>query len=373
MVGAAGAQGAAGQDGARGPQGAQGSQGIAGDDGPQGSQGDQGPQGQQGAAGVQGARGPEGPAGAAGLVADAVESVVQFGDPGLTGSASRILLPNAITLNAGETARFAVSGFHQVAVYAVDVAATRQDVLDNPNSYFDTSVNDVVHESDLGDPTGRIALGASPRDFETDVVDRSAALTTDVTVQSPGKYLVICAIRSHFLGGMFGFIDVPEEPAGLTGVALGSVGSPADVTVRFGDPRFSGRDGENRNLVPSGTAVSPGQSVQFNVSGFHQIAVYQVADGTTRDAVTADPNTFLDTTINSPVSESYIGDATGRVALGPSPSMFDTDAVNRNDSLGMRVTLSEPGRYLVICAVRGHFLDDRPEANGGMFGFIDVS
>lgn len=36
------------------------------------------------------------------------------------------------------------------------------------------------------------------------------------------------------------------------------------------------------------------------------------------------------------------------------------------------LTVTEPGRYLVICAIRSHFLDDGPGANGGLFGFIDV-
>jgi hypothetical protein len=36
------------------------------------------------------------------------------------------------------------------------------------------------------------------------------------------------------------------------------------------------------------------------------------------------------------------------------------------------VTLTQPGRYLVICSIRSHYLEDDPGANGGMFGFVTV-
>ena len=107
-------------------------------------------------------------------------------------------------------------------------------------------------------------------------------------------------------------------------------------------------------------------------AGTHQVAVYKVADGTTRQDVTNDPNSFVDTTINGPFSENDIGDTNNRIALGPSPRVNDRDVLNRDDALGMDLTITEPGRYLLICNIRPHFLEDDPAANGGMFGFITV-
>ena len=107
-------------------------------------------------------------------------------------------------------------------------------------------------------------------------------------------------------------------------------------------------------------------------AGNHQVAVYKVDAGTTRQDVTSDPNSFVDTTINGPFNDGDIGDTNNRIALGPSPRVNDRDVLNRDDALGMDLTILEPGRYLLICNIRSHYLQDDPGANGGMFGFITV-
>ena len=147
----------------------------------------------------------------------------------------------------------------------------------------------------------------------------------------------------------------------------------ADVIVRMGNPQFTGRgDSRNRNFLPQALEADAGDTVRFEIAGFHQFAVYQVAPETSRQDVIDNPDAYVDTTISGNFDERDIGDPTNRVALGSSPRTTDREVVNRNDAMATDVTINEPGRYLVICAIRSHFLDDDPAANGGMFGFIDV-
>jgi plastocyanin len=275
-----------------------------------------------------------------------------------------------------------VAGFHQIAVYKAPPGTTRQNVTANPATYLDATINDPAYKRDIGDPKNRVAIGASPWDMDTAAVNQDHALGTDVTITPPGRYLVICAIRSHFLdkdpaanGGMFGFIDVASPVQGHSDASLASpVGYPADVTVRFGDPRFlTSGDARNYGILPSTVQVATGETVRFESAGAHQVAVYKVPPDTTRQAVTNNPNAFLNTAINSPFSNNDIGDPKNRIALGSSSRRTaDRAVVNPDDALRVDVTITQPGRYLAICAVRSHFLEKDPAANGGMFGFIDV-
>lgn len=379
--GATGPQGASGSPGAAGPQGAIGPEGSAGAAGPQGDQGPSGPQGAAGPAGAQGSVGPAGPQGVQGLEGPRgqgdkpIAMVVQFGDPAFGDSRNRNLLPSEFEVSTGDTIRFVVAGFHQIAVHNVDAGTTRQDVIDNRDAFLDTTINDPVVDFAIGDPTGRIALGPSFWSVDSAVVNRDDSLGQDVNFAAAGRYLVICAIRSHFFdddpaanGGMFGLVTVAEQLEGQGDASLtAQVGLPADLTVRFGDPRFRERgDLRNRILLPSDVAVDAGQTIRFDVAGFHQVAVYQVDPETTRKDVNENPDAFLDTSINDLLFGEDIGDTAGRIFIGPSPRAIDASVVNRDDSLGANVTITEPGRYLVICAIRSHFL-------GGLFGFVNVN
>ncbi len=213
------------------------------------------------------------------------------------------------------------------------------------------------------------------------MVNRDDAISFDLNLNAAGQYLLICAVRSHFTdkdpasnGGMFGFVEVGKPLAGETSANLAApLGDVADVTVRFGNPRFLGaNDLRNRNLVPSTVEVNAGQTVRFEVAGFHQVAIYKVAAETTRQAMAANRGGSVNTTINGLFDNRDIGDTTNRVALGASPRTVDTAIVNRDDATSTNVTITEAGRYLVICAIRSHYLDDDPATNGGMFGFMDV-
>ena len=132
----------------------------------------------------------------------------------------------------------------------------------------------------------------------------------------------------------------------------------------MGDPGFrEPGDRRNRNLLPNALQVQADETLRIAVAGFHQPAVYRVPDGTTREQVIADPNAYVNTNIPGPLDDGDIGDTNNRIALGPSPRSTAQGVVNLDRALGMDLTINEPGRYLVNCAIRSHFLEKHPAAN----------
>lgn len=94
----------------------------------------------------------------------------------------------------------------------------------------------------------------------------------------------------------------------------------------------------------------------FVIAGFHVVAVYD--DGTTPDDI--------DTSIlvpNRPMgTPPIINDSTNRIYRGLDPLLLPAGAAqDRVES----VQFSEPGLYLVICAVLPHF-------DEGMYGYVRV-
>ena len=270
-TGGEGVPGSQGDVGPAGPAGEPGQVGPAGKDGNTGPGGDPG---LAGAAGPIGPTGPEGDPGPPGQTGLSIANVIWMGDPGFRERGDRRnynFLPNTVQVQAGETLRILNAGIHQAAVYQVAAGTTREQVTADPNAYVNTDILGALDDGDIGDANNRIALGPSPYRIERAGVNRDDALGMDLTINEPGRYLLICAIRSHFLeldsdanGGMFGFIDVEEQVEGQGAADItGPVGYPADVTVRFGDPRFQGRgDSRNYTLLPSDVEVSAGDTNQ---------------------------------------------------------------------------------------------------------------
>lgn len=104
-------------------------------------------------------------------------------------------------------------------------------------------------------------------------------------------------------------------------------------------------------LTPFNAQIKPGGAVSFLISGFHQPAIYQ--PGT-------EPQD-IDTTkvVTGSTPPGLIDDPNGRVFRGVDPRSVPQDRIEN-------VTLSEPGKYLVICAVVPHFVNDN------MHGYITV-
>lgn len=141
-------------------------------------------------------------------------------------------------------------------------------------------------------------------------------------------------------------------------------GPLATATVSFGawltDPpvdRFATggntRTQNSHKVIPYDVKIKAGGSVNFLISGLHLLLIY--APETTMDSINASliefavPGAFPGF-INDPVNRVYRG-------LDPrAPAPLDRVEV---------VTFAEPGRYLVVCGVLPHFLDN-------MSGYVTV-
>src|SRR5262245_39228253 len=106
-------------------------------------------------------------------------------------------------------------------------------------------------------------------------------------------------------------------------------------------------------LTPFEVTIKPGGAVSFIISGFHLPTIY--GPGTQFDDV--------DKTKLIPAGGGFpalVDDPTDRIFGGIDPRSIPT----QQDRIE-NVTISEPGRYLVVCTVLPHF-------NDRMHGFINV-
>lgn len=151
------------------------------------------------------------------------------------------------------------------------------------------------------------------------------------------------------------------------------------VSVTFGRGLNTAQPGNavNHVILPNNIKVKQGEVVHFLVAGFHQLVVYKPGKELD-DLVVPAAGTF----INDPINQFYLGinPAGGPLNTAATPIIpADTrsNASNRVESVsfpasaGLSATgtilseKAEPGVYLVICNIRGHF-------NDGMFAFIKV-
>jgi hypothetical protein len=160
-------------------------------------------------------------------------------------------------------------------------------------------------------------------------------------------------------------------------------GPLSSATVSFGQwdlttpldrfPNVSDRNRNNHKLIPGTVDIKAGGSVNFIISGFHHILIYD--DGTKPSDIhytmtvptTVQPGPPL---INDPVKRIYRGldpsvmpQLPGGVGAIP-PTMPLQDRVEV-------VRFPNPGKFLVICGVQPHFVDI---ATGEfiMFGYVKV-
>ena len=135
--------------------------------------------------------------------------------------------------------------------------------------------------------------------------------------------------------------------------------SRMSVTVAFGAGLNTAQPGNvaNHHVLPKVIEIKAGGVVNFAVSGFHQITVYQ--DGIAAEGIVV------------PASGLYVNDLTGVYYMGIVPAggpmstpatTNPSNALNRVES----VVFPEPGLYLVICNIRVHFTD-------GMYAYVRVS
>ena len=123
---------------------------------------------------------------------------------------------------------------------------------------------------------------------------------------------------------------------GLSGVGSGC--SPAPPTFCNDDQSFRASD----TITPGAVSVSSGDTVDFIIAGFHQVAIYDVG---------TKPR---DIEINGP--GPFVNDGNNRLAIGATPP----------PGVDFSWTPPGPGRYLIICDVAPHFEEAR------MFGWVNV-
>ena len=157
----------------------------------------------------------------------------------------------------------------------------------------------------------------------------------------------------------------PTTPTSATNAQAGGLATPLSATMDFGIdtigspfPPPSGHDQSSHakdNIVPRTVVIDPGGTVTFRMgpAALHQVAIYE--PGT-------EP-TDIDTSILLPPPATcppvpLINDPNNRVA-------FLSTQVCAGGSAAPTYTFTEPGRYLVICAVLPHF-------NVGMYGWVIV-
>ena len=159
------------------------------------------------------------------------------------------------------------------------------------------------------------------------------------------------------------------------------------VTVAFGRGLNTAQPGNavNHVILPKKIKIKQGGVVHFLVAGFHHPMVYK--PGTTPEDVRAfignstatfihDQNSLLVDPKDLPDDLFYAGINPAGGPLNTPASANPSNAMNRVESVGLPAEegvgtngvaslKADPGVYLVICNVRGHFQD-------GMFAFVKV-
>ena len=117
--------------------------------------------------------------------------------------------PFQVTIRAGGMVNFIIDGNHQVVVY--DDGIQPRNI--NADLVLPSPLNNLID-----DPNGRIYRGLSPTGVPANFFGPgvpAAAIAAPpqdrietVSFPKPGTYLVICGVRSHFVGGMFGYVIV---------------------------------------------------------------------------------------------------------------------------------------------------------------------
>lgn len=102
--------------------------------------------------------------------------------------------------------------------------------------------------------------------------------------------------------------------------------------------------------------IRAGGSVSYAISGFHQILVYE--DGVQPSQIDT-TNLILSPGPLGPPFPILIDAPHNRIYRGLNPGEQSVDRVES-------VQFSEPGRYLVICGVVFHFVNDN------MYGYVKV-
>jgi hypothetical protein len=147
---------------------------------------------------------------------------------------------------------------------------------------------------------------------------------------------------------------------------------PVDELDRFPPSLSNDRFRNEHQLIPKRVKIKAGGAVNFIIGGFHQPIVYD--DGTQPEDIDVDQIPPITTTGPTPSpAVVLIDDPINRIYRGLDPSLQPLERASSlketpeffQDRVEV-VFFPKPGKYLVICGIRGHFVND------GMFGFVNV-
>lgn len=137
-----------------------------------------------------------------------------------------------------------------------------------------------------------------------------------------------------------------------------------NATVSFGGwmttpsldrfPNVSPIPANHHALTPGTVTIKAGGTVNFIIGGFHQVLVYD--DGTRPEQINT--NLLVTPTVGN-LPRFLIDDPNRRIYRGLDPSTQSQDRVEV-------IHFDRPGTFLVVCAVRPHFVNDR------MYGYVRV-
>ena len=168
--------------------------------------------------------------------------------------------------------------------------------------------------------------------------------------------LLVTVLSFWFLGLVAPLVLAAEESGPNATVSFGLWQTNPPLDRFFGNP--AGGAGNHNELIPntatitiSPTDVNDG-GVNFIISGNHVVAIYD--DGTRPEEI----NTNL-LVPGITIGGGIIDDPNNRIYRG----VNETAATGARDRVEV-VHFAKPGTYLVICAIRAHFVND------GMYGFV---
>jgi len=161
------------------------------------------------------------------------------------------------------------------------------------------------------------------------------------------RYWTVCA-ATVLIAGLIAAPASAQSDGNIATVSFG-VGLNTAAPPPGGEP--------NHHVLPQTIKIKKGGVVNFMVAGFHQIIAYKPGTGL-NDIQVSGPPPF----VNDLLNRYYTGIVPANAGLGLPVTTNPSNAMNRVES----VAFLEPGTYLVICNINGHFMD-------GMYAWVQVS
>ena len=120
------------------------------------------------------------------------------------GAANHHILPPVIRVRQGGVVNFAVAGFHQIFVYNPGTTPTDvTNALPNTTGAFINFMDNLFYQ-------GIAPAGGPAATPPTISPSNGTNRVESVSFTTPGEYLVICNVRTHFVDGMFAIVKVIE-------------------------------------------------------------------------------------------------------------------------------------------------------------------